>query len=101
MLQKGVITEEELEGFNNELGIKHDFGEVLAVKDFEDHEHGCSSSDTGSDTSYSSDEVHDTRSMFIGYYRGPKKKKEDSEDSEDMEEHFKMVKKPEEAHVYL
>ena len=39
--------------------------------------------------------------MFIGYYRGPKKKKEDSEDSEDMEEHFKMVKKPEEAHVYL
>ena len=39
--------------------------------------------------------------MFIGYYRGPKKKKDDSDDSEDIEEHYKMFKKPDDAHVYL
>lgn len=96
-----MLTEEELYNFNNELGIKHSFGEVLDVRDFEEHEDNCSSSDTGSDTSHSSDEVHDTRSFFIGYYRGPRKNREDSDDSEDYEEHFKMIKKPEEAHLYL
>ena len=39
--------------------------------------------------------------MYIGYYRGPKRKKEDSDDSEEIEEHFNMVKKPNSAHVYL
>jgi hypothetical protein len=37
--------------------------------------------------------VHDTRSYFIGYYRGPKK--DDSEDSEVEEFYKNLVKKPE------
>lgn len=85
LLQRGMLTEEELENFNNELGFKHDFGEVLNVKKFEEHEEDYSNTESGSDTSYSSDEVHDTRSFFIGYYRGPKKQKDDSEDSDDIE----------------
>lgn len=84
-----MIQEEDLKKFNNELGIRHEFGEVLNVQDYEEHEASeCSDSDTGSDTSYSSDEVHDTRSYYIGYYRGPKRRKDDSDDSDELEEYL-------------
>ena len=47
-------------------------------------------------STYSSDEVHDTRSLVIGYYRHPKKPESD-EDS-DFDEQLKLIKeKPEKA----
>ena len=54
---------------------------------------------TDSDTDYDSDEVHDTRSFVIGYYRRPHRHDDDcsSEDSEEVE-HFKnMIQEPEKA----
>lgn len=56
---------------------------------------------TASYTSYNTDEVHDTRSYFIGYYRGPRKDDTDDEDSEVEEFYKNLVNKPEEAREHL
>lgn len=48
---------------------------------------------TDSDTDYDSDEVHDTRSFMIGYYRKPKKHNHDcsSDDSDEIQEFKNMI----------
>lgn len=56
----------------------HDFGEFLRAKDF-DEDFEDSHNFSASYTSYNTDEVHDTRSYFIGYYRGPPKETEDDD----------------------
>lgn len=72
----------------------------MKAKDFDD-EVNDSHAFTASYTSYNTDEVHDTRSFVIGYYRGPRKDDTDGEDSE-LEEFYKnLVDKPEEAKQHI
>jgi len=105
MIKKGYIKPEELEQYNNVLGTGHAFMEMIDVEAYEKEKlEGIKQDlDTGSDTDYDSDEVHDTRSFVIGYYRKPHKHDDDcsSEDSEEIE-HFKnMIQEPEKAQMHL
>ena len=92
MLKRGILKQEDLNGtpFAQE---RHDFGELLYANDYgsdKSDNHGSSCDDY---TDYSTDEVHDTRSYFIGYYRGPKK--DNSDDSETEEFYKSLLNKPE------
>lgn len=96
LIKKGMLSQEEFANFTTS---KHDFGEFLKAKDYEsdnEDDHNISQSYT----SYNTDEVHDTRSYFIGYYRGDKSRDDDS-DSELEEFKAKLLKKPLEMEQYL
>jgi len=59
------------------MGIKkkwgHNFGEFKNPRDYDSDKSSSSASSCGY-TSYESDEVADTRSYFVGYYRKPPKR---------------------------
>jgi hypothetical protein len=105
MIKKGYIKPEELEKYNNALGTGHNFMEMIDVEAYEKEKlEGVKQDlDTGSDTDYDSDEVHDTRSFVIGYYRRPHKHDAEcsSEDSEEIEQFKNMLEEPEKASVNL
>lgn len=64
-------------------------------KDLDSSDDGRRGSDLDYST-YSTDDVPDTRTLVIGYYRHPKK--EESEEDSDFDEQLKLIKnKPEEA----
>lgn len=67
LIRKGYIKEND----PRFTTIKHNFGKALKSADFyrnSDDEHSCDSQ-----SSYDTDEVHDTRSFIVGYYRRPEK----------------------------
>lgn len=85
LIKKGLIEKADKENVQMIMdayyGTNHDFGGVIQQEDYESDGSNQKEKDidTGSETDYSTDEVHDTRSLYIGYYRGPSGK-EDSED---------------------
>lgn len=72
LVEKGLIKPEDiqLQEFRDDA---HKFGELQKANDYDTDQNSVEKSEISDYTDYDSDEVHDTRSYVIGYYRGPPK----------------------------
>ena len=71
----------------------HSFGSFQEAHNINE----CDSHFTGSYTSYNTDEVHDTRSFIVGYYRGPSNKEDieaDELNSDEEQFYQELLDKP-------
>ena len=102
-ISKGLLGRDEYDDNYYQIIMaldKHDYGDILTKeqyvnKDLDSSDDGRRGSELDY-SSYSTDDVPDTRSLVIGYYRHPKKA--DTEEDSDFDEQLKQIKnRPEEA----